>query len=245
MDKMIYLAMSGAKELMSRQAINNHNLANINTTGFKADLDAIQSVPVYGDGNPVTVFTQSASIGIDHSGGEIKYTGRNLDIAISGEGYMAVQDVSGNEGYTRAGDLRINAAGLLENGAGYPIMGNAGPIAIPPFEKLNIGADGTITIQPIGQSASTLAVIDRIKFIKPDTSELTKVESGIFHFNGEPPEADASVSLVSGSLESSNVNPVAAMVKMIEISRQYEMQVKMMKAVEDNDTAGERILSLN
>ncbi len=245
MDKMIYLAMSGAKELMSRQAINNHNLANINTTGFKADLDAIRSTPVYGDGNPVSVYAQSASIGINHAGGEVVYTGRDLDISVSDEGYIAVQDHSGMEAYTRAGDLRINSAGLLENGAGYPIIGNNGPIAIPPFEKLNIGNDGTISIQPIGQSINALAVIDRIKLVKPDTSHLSKTESGIFHIEGDSADSDASVSLVTKSLEASNVNAVQSLVNMIEISRQYEMQVKMMKTIEEIDSAGEKLLSLN
>lgn len=245
MDKMIYLAMSGAKELMNRQAINNHNLANINTTGFKADLDAIQSVSVYGPGNPVRVYAQGKPVGIDQSAGEIRYTGRDLDVALNGNGYIAVQDRDGTEGYTRGGELRVNSAGLLETAAGYPVMGNAGPIAIPPFQKIEIGSDGTISIQPAGQNVNTLAVVDRIKLVNPDPQALTKGKTGIFHIEGEAPEADAAVTLFTGSLESSNVNAVDSLVKMIEISRQYEMQVKFMKAAEENDAAAEKLLSVN
>ncbi|MCB1756333.1 MAG: flagellar basal-body rod protein FlgF [Gammaproteobacteria bacterium] len=244
MDKMVYLAMSGAKEVMLRQASNNHNLANVSTTGFKADLDSLESLPVYGPGHPARVYVQDQAVGADHSGGEIIYTGRELDIAVNGEGFIAVQDRDGSEGYTRAGDLRVNAQGLLENGAGYPVMGNGGPIAIPPFEKLEIASDGTISIQPLGQDANTLAVVDRIKLVKPLTEDLQKSTTGIFHSKGEAPEADASVTLVNGSLESSNVNPVEAMVKMIELSRQYEMQVKAMKSAEENDAAAAKLLQV-
>lgn len=244
MDNMIYLAMSGAKEAMTRQASNNHNLANANTTGFKADLDALKSMPVYGPGHPGRVYVQDVGAGADHSGGNIMHTGNDLDIAVNGEGLIAVQDRDGTEGYTRAGNLTINASGLLENGAGYPIMGNGGPIAIPPYQKLEIGSDGTISILPLGQDATTMAVIDRIKLVNPDTSTLAKSENGIFHTSGEEPEPDASVTVVSGSLEGSNVNPVESLVKMIEISRQFEMQVKMMKSAEDNDKSAAKLLQV-
>ncbi len=242
MDKMIYVAMNGAREVMFRQASNNHNLANINTTGFKADLDSVQSKPIYGPGYPGRVYVQSTSAGVDHSGGQIKHTGRELDIAINGDGFIAVQDRDGSEGYTRAGDLRINSAGLLESGAGYPVIGNSGPIAIPPSQKIEIGSDGTISIQPLGQTATTLAIVDRIKLVNPEPSELEKSETGIFHTTEKTAQADASVSVLSSSLEASNVNAVEALVKMIELSRQYEAQVKMMKSAEDNDAAAKKLL---
>jgi flagellar basal-body rod protein FlgF len=245
MDKMIFLAMSGAKEVMLRQASNNHNLANANTTGFKADLDAIKSKPVYGPGFAGRVYVQSESIGADHSGGKIMQTGRELDVSIMGAGFLAVQDRDGSEGYTRAGDMRVNALGILENGAGYPILGNGGPIAIPPYEKMEIGEDGTISIQPLGQDTNTLAVIDRIKLVKPDNLNIEKSRTGIFHTkDGEPAEADATVALSNGTLEGSNVNPVSSMVKMIELARQFEMQVKMMKTAEENDAASAKLLSV-
>ncbi len=245
MDKMIYLAMSGAKEVMLRQASNNHNLANLNTTGFKADLDSLISLPVYGPGHPGRVYVQDQNSGADHSGGEVIYTGRELDIAVQGEGLIAVQDQDGTEAYTRAGDLRVNAFGILENGAGYTVMGDGGPIAIPPFEKLEIGSDGTISIQPLGQDETTLAVVARIKLVNPPTGNLGKNANGLFYPPDRAAEADASVSLVTGSLETSNVNPAEAMAKMIELSRQYEMQVKMMKSAEDNDAAAAKLLQIS
>lgn len=246
MDKMIYLAMSGAKEAMIRQGVNNHNLANLNTTGFKADLDALKSLPVYGPGHPGRVYVQDSDSSADFSNGEIMYTGNELDIAINGDGFIAVQDHDGSEGYTRRGDLRVNAYGILENGAGDTILGNGGPIAIPPFEKLEIGSDGTVSIQPLGEDATTLAVIDRVKLVNPDHTALNKNKNGIFHLQGDETtaDADASIRLVSGSLESSNVNSVDALVNMIEISRQYEMQIKMMKTAEENDQAAAKLLKV-
>ena len=246
MDKMIFLAMSGAKEVMLRQGSNNHNLANLNTTGFKADLDNFVSLPVYGPGQPSRVYVQDTRAGVDFSTGMLQTTSRELDVAINGDGFIAIQDRDGAEGYTRAGDLRISSAGLLETGAGYPVMGNDGPIALPPFEKLEIGKDGTITILPTGQGAANLAIIDRIKLVKPDPAELEKSLTGVLRMqqDAEPPQADASVTLASGVLETSNVNAVEALVNMIELSRQFEMQVKMMKTAEDNDAAASKLLQL-
>lgn len=246
MDKMIYLAMGGAKEVMLRQATNSHNLANLSTNGFKADFDAMRSLPLYGPGQPSRVYSQAQSNGVDLSAGQMITTGRELDIAINGDGYIAVQDHDGSEAYTRTGDLHVNAAGLLETGAGYSVIGNdGGPIALSPFEKLEIGQDGTITIQPLGQSASSLAIVDRIKLVKLDSQQIEKTETGLLRQKEQTSaEPDASVALVSGVLEGSNVNPVEAMVTMIELSRQFEMQVKMMKSAEDNDTAATRLLQL-
>ncbi|HBR99175.1 MAG TPA: flagellar biosynthesis protein FlgF, partial [Gammaproteobacteria bacterium] len=222
-----------------------HNLANLNTTGFKADLDALQSEPVYGPGHPGRVYVQNLGAGADFTGGQIIHTGRELDIAVQGDGFIAIQDRDGSEGYTRAGDLRVNPNGILENGAGYPIMGNGGPIALPPFEKLEIGSDGTVSIQPVGQDANTLAVVDRIKLVNPPTNELKKNDNGIFHGANGPYEPDATIGVVNGSIEASNVNAIDAMVKMIELSRQYEMQVKMMKTAQDNDAAAVKLMRVS
>lgn len=242
---MIYTAMVGAKEVMLRQAANNHNLANVNTTGFRADLDAFSPQPVYGPGHPSRVLVQDQRVGVDFSPGSIITTGRDLDTAVKGSGFIAVQASDGGEAYTRAGDLRIGGAGVLETGAGHPVMGNDGPIAIPPYEKLEIGADGTISIKPLGQSAATLAVLDRIKLVNPPVTELHKGQDGLLRQNdGQLAPPDASVSLASGALESSNVNMVDALVTMIELSRQYEMNVKMMHAAEEEDSASASLLRL-
>ena len=246
MDDMLYVAMTGAKTTMLAQAINNNNLANINTTGFRADLASFQAVPIDALGYPTRVNVMVDKTQVDLTHGPVITTGRDLDVALKGEGLIAVQTQDGSEAYTRAGDLQINSAGILTTGAGFPVMGNSGPIAIPPYEKLEIGADGTISIQPIGQTPNTLAVIDRIKLVKAPTGTLEKTDEGLLRpITDEVLNPDATVSLQSGVLETSNVNGINALVNMIELSRQYERQIKLIKAAEDNDAAAAQLLSLN
>lgn len=243
MDRMLYLAMTGAKHSLQAQQHNNHNLANLNTPGFRADLDAMLSAPVNGPGHPSRVYAQETGIGSDFSQGPMMSTGRDLDVAINGEGWIAVQAPDGSEAYSRRGDLRINASGLLENGAGQLVLGNAGPIAIPPAQKLEIGVDGTISVIPLGQSANTLAVVDRIRLVKPDNAQLVKGEDGLFRQkNGAPAEPDAAVQLTSGTLEGSNVNSVDALVKMIDQARSYETYVKLIASAKQNDETSSRLL---
>jgi len=246
MDRMLYIAMTGARELMTSHAVNTNNLANASTTGFRADLESFSSIPVWGDGHPDRVYAAAEGMGVDFSGGSIQSTGRDLDVAIKGHGWIAVQAPDGSEAYTRAGDLRVDGFGILTTGAGYPVLGEGGPIAVPPNGKLDIGADGTITVQPLGQGINALAIVDRIKLVNPPNSALEKGEEGLMRMRGGGvAEADASVSLASGALESSNVNAVESMVRMIELARQFEMQVKMMKTAEDNDRSAAKLMSMS
>lgn len=245
MDRMLYVAMTGAKNTMMAQAINNNNLANINTTGFRADLASFQSIPVQGAGLPSRVNAVVAGTTVDLSSGPLISTGRNLDVAVKGDGLITVQGPDGNDAYTRAGDLQINGAGMLTTSAGFPVMGNSGPIAIPPNEKLEIGADGTISILPIGQTPNSLAVIDRIKLVKAPADQLIKTNDGLLQtVNGDRLAADGSVSLQSGVIESSNVNGIEALTNMIELSRHYDAQIKLLKTAEDNDAASAQLLRL-
>ncbi len=246
MDRMIYVAMSGAKETMLAQTTNSNNLANANTTGFRAELQQFRSMPLFGDGFPSRVYGMSEHPDTDFTPGPIVSTGRELDAAIKGEGWFAVQAKDGNEAYTRRGDLMLDANGLLTTGNGLPVMGDGGPVAIPPAEKIDIAADGTISIRPLGQAANELAVIDRIKMVNPPLPEMEKGTDGLFRQkNGEQAEADANIQLVTGALESSNVNIVNAMVDMIELSRRYEMEVKMMKTAEEVDDASASIMRMS
>ena len=246
MDRMLFLAMNGASQIMQAQATAANNLANVSTTGFKEDLAQFRSMPVFGLGMPSRVYAMTERPGVDLSAGAHNQTGRELDMAISGNGWFAVQGTDGNEAYTRAGDLHISSAGLLVNGAGHPIIGSSGaPIAIPPYEKIEIGADGTITIRPIGQQANVLAQVDRIKLVNPDPANLTKGADGLIHTeDGSVAPADASVQVVSGVLENSNVNAVDEMVRIIELARQYETQVKMMNAAKENETSSDRLIQM-
>ncbi len=246
MDRMLFVAMSGAKETMHAQAINTNNLANASTTGFRADFQTSMSQQVFGPGHASRVYASTENAGVDFSQGSVISTGRELDMAINGQGWFAVQTSDGGEAYTRAGDLRLDSLGRLTNGAGNMVLGNGGPISVPPHAKLEIGADGTITIQPLGQPVSTLAVVDRIKMVNPANDQLEKGADGLMHMrNGQRAEEDASVTVVSGSLESSNVNTVGSMVRMIELARQYETYIKLMSTAVKNDQAAASIMKMS
>jgi len=246
MDRMLYIAMTGARETMTSQAVNTNNLANASTTGFRADMESFLSKPVQGPGYPDRVYATIGGAGVDLSGGSVQSTGRELDVAVKGEGWIAVQAPNGSEAYTRAGDLQVDSFGVLTTGAGFPVLGEGGPIAVPPNGKLDIAQDGTITVQPLGQGVNALAIVDRIKLVNPSPSALTKGEDGLMRLRGGAlAQPDASVQIVSGALESSNVNAVESMVRMIELARQFETQVKMMKTAEDNDRAAAELMRMS
>lgn len=245
MDHVVYIAANGAETTMLAQAANSHNLANASTPGFRADLLSAQSAYLSGDGLTTRSYAGFDEIGVDFSQGTVNATGRDLDVAVSGPGWIAVEAEDGTTALSRRGDLRIDPLGQLVDGAGLQVMGNSGPIAIPPFSEIAIGADGTISIVPLGEDPNTLAVVDRIKLVNPDTAGLEKSQDGLIRVaDGLEAEADAAVTLISGSLESSNVDSVGAMVKMIELARQFEHHVKMMKIAEQLDQESAQLMSL-
>ena len=243
MNEMLYVAMTGAKQTEYAQAINSNNLANVSTTGFRADLHSFRAIPVEGPGVGSRVNAVIENSRTDTSQGSVINTGRDLDVAIQGRGYLAVLGPDGDEAYTRSGDLRINAGGLLTNGAGHLIVGDGGPVAIPPNTNLLIGSDGTISIQPLGQGPEAMAIVDRIRLVDMDESRLRKAGDGLLHLpKGEVAESSSQVRLTAGALEQSNVNIAKTLVNMIELSRQYEMQVNVMKtAKEDADAAAQML----
>ena len=245
MDKMLYVAMTGAQQAMRAQTAVSHNLANVTTTGFRADLTQFRAMPVFGPGMATRVFAMAERPGVDFAPGAAQTTGRPLDVAVSADGWIAVQSPNGTEGYTRAGDLRVTSGGLLETGAGHPVLGNGGPIAVPPYDKLEIGADGTISIKPLGQSGGTLVQLDRIKLVRPELDRLTKGEDGLMHASdGEELDPDASLRVTSGTLEGSNVNVVAGLVEMIQLARRYESQVRMMNVAKEGDESTAQLLRI-
>lgn len=246
MDHFVYIAASGARETMLAQAANTHNLANASTTGFRADLVTAESAYLSGAGHESRAFAGMKGRGVDFREGVINSTGRMLDVAVNGQGWMAVEAPDGSEAFTRRGDLRVNEFGQLLNGTGLSVLGKAGPVAIPPYSDISIGGDGTVSIVPLGEDPNTLVVVDRIKLVNPDQSLLVKSENGLVQMSGaEIALPDASVGLVSGALESSNVNSVEAMVQMIELARQFENQVKMMKTAEELDQSSAQLMKLN
>lgn len=245
MDRMVYVAMNGAQHTMLAQAVHTHNLANASTTGFRADLAAFQGLPGTGKELGSRAYAQPRSNGVDLAPGPLVTTGRELDVAVNGAGFIAVQAPDGSEAYTRAGDLHISGNGVLETGAGHPVLGNGGPIAIPPAEKLEIGADGTISIRPVGQSVSTLAVVDRIRLVNPPPETLEKGSDGLLRSkDGLSAAPDAKVQIATGTLEGSNVNAVDAMVNIIALAREFDMQVKLMRSAQENDAASTQIMRL-
>ncbi|WP_020157945.1 MULTISPECIES: flagellar basal-body rod protein FlgF [Methylobacter] len=245
MDKSLYIAMSGAKQTLLAQTTNANNLANTQTTGFKSDLEQFRSQPVFGAGFPTRVYAMTERPGTDLSAGAMQTTGRELDVAIEGEGWLAVQSASGKEAYTRAGDLRVTPEGMLQTGAGLPVLGQDGPIAIPPSQKLTIGKDGTLSIIPLGANASAMVELDRIKLVKPAPDNLEKQADGLLYIkDGTAPEASAEVSLVQGVLEGSNVNAIAAMVDMIELAKNFELQTKVMKNADDNAAVSAKLMQM-
>ncbi len=245
MDKMLYVAMSGSRQVMLKQATNSHNLANLNTTGFKADIDNFKAMPVYGPGQPVKVYAEDQRMGISHADGSIINTGMPLDIAVNGDGFIAVQDIDGSEAYTRNGNLEVSDQGMLVTSNGNPVLGEGGPITLTAFDNIQIGTDGTITVMPIGQAGGEIAVLDRIKLVNPDRNTVERNERGLFSTPEIEEPADANVTLATESLESSNVNAVNALVTMIELSRQFETQVKLMSAAKDNDIAAAQLLKIS
>ncbi len=246
MDKLIYVAMSGAREAMRAQATTSHNLANISTTGFRALRNVLDSAPIAGAGLPTRVNTVRQPELWNSRQGQAQATGRDLDVAIQGEGWLVVQDAEGNDAYTRNGNLRVNPNGILETSLGQPVRGNGGPISLPPYEKLFIGGDGQISIVPQGQTAETLVQVDRLRLVNPPATELVRSGDGLFNLrDGSTAAPDPSVRVASGQLESSNVNPAEALAEMIEMSRHYEMQVRAMNTADELDSASSRLIRMN
>ena len=243
MDRFLYVAMSGAKETMRAQTANNHNLANASTTGFRADLSAFQTRNVQGSGYASRAYATNTTTGWDASEGSLVSTGRDLDVGVQGAGWLAVQGSDGKEAYTRAGDLRVDANGMLMTGTGLPVMGDAGPLSVPPNASIQVASDGTVSIVPLGQGPETAATVGRIKLVNPDPASLTRGSDGLFRtVDGSDAPADANVKLASGVLESSNVNVADAMVNMIELARHFDLQVKAMRTAEENGAASAQLL---
>ncbi|MHA6205487.1 flagellar basal-body rod protein FlgF [Dyella soli] len=246
MDRSVYVAMTGATQIMRAQEAVSHNLANASTVGFKSELSAFQSVPVLGQGANSRINAVAQGIGQSGVQGSSITTGRPLDVAVRGAGWIAVQSPDGTEGYTRAGDLQLGPDGQLTDSRGNAVMGSSGAITIPASAEISIGTDGTISTVPLGQGPNSVTVLDRIRLVNPDPSQLTQGADGLMHMaGGSTADADSTVTVASGALEGSNVNPSAELVKMIALSRQYDMQVKSIKSSEDNADAANKLLSAN
>ncbi|MDE2366892.1 MAG: flagellar basal body rod protein FlgF [Betaproteobacteria bacterium] len=249
MDRMIYVAMTGAKHTLGQHAAISHNLANANTPGYRSEFAVLRAVPVHSDTLATRAFVVDSSGGADFRAGTVQETGRDLDVAVQGQGWIAVQLEDGSEAYTRNGDLHISANGLLQTRNGLNVQGDGGPISIPPNSIIAIARDGTVSVAPTsaGMSEPNIpAMIGRIKLVNPTDDQLTRGLDGLFRLaGGGEADADANVALIGGALEGSNVNVIEAMVDMISLSRQFEMHMKLLQNAEGNAQRASNLLSIN
>lgn len=245
MDRLIYTAMTGAKHALEQQATTSHNLANATTTGFRAQIDQFRAVPVQGAILPTRAFVVDSTTGSDFRAGAIQHTGRDLDVAVQGDGWIAVQAADGSEAYTRNGSLKLDENGVLLTRDGLTVMGDGGPLSIPSGRNIAMGKDGTISLVPDGSEATGLTTVGRMKLVNPPEADLVRGDDGLFRLkDGETAEVDPNVTLVSGALESSNVNVVDEMVNMISLARQFDMHMKVLQHAETNDSKATQLLSL-
>ncbi|SDG69771.1 flagellar basal-body rod protein FlgF [Vibrio xiamenensis] len=249
MDRALFLAMSGAKQNMQAMQLRANNLANVSTTGFRADLEHARSMQAYGEGLPSRVFSMTERPGHNFAQGSVITTGRDLDATIEGDGWISVMDKTGKEGLTRNGNFNIGPTGLLTSGNGNLVLGETGaPITLPiPISKVEIGHDGTISVVPMGAPADAMEIVDRIKLTRTPNQSLYKDANGLFRSKDPNAtyDADANVKLLTGALEGSNVNAVGEMTSLIDLQRQFEMQTKMMKTAEEMDKSSDTLLRMS
>ena len=246
MDRLIYTAMTGASHVLQQQAAVAQALSNTGTPGYRAAVNTFRAVPLVGDGLPTRAFVVDSTAGADFAPGALQQTGRELDVAVQGQGWIAVQAANGSEAYTRNGSLQISANGILQTRSGLAVAGDGGQIAIPPDTEITIARDGTISTVPSGPKPSQVVVVGRIKLVNPPLAQLVRGADGLFRTrDGVPAVADAAVMVASGGLESSNVNVVEAMVNMISLARQFDMQMKMLQSADSNARQAGTILNIS
>ncbi|SKA21388.1 flagellar basal-body rod protein FlgF [Lysobacter spongiicola DSM 21749] len=245
-DKAMYVAMTGASATMKAQASVSHNLANANTVGFQATLAGTVAAPVAGEGHGSRVAVSHRTLGVSAAPGAINATGNTLDVALDQERWLAVQTPGGETAYTRAGDLKLSPNGLLTTASGLSVLDQQGaPIAIPPHESLHIGGDGTISIVPLGEPEANIGEAGRLQVVAARTDELVRGDDGLMRLppGAEPLPPAAGKVLTAGALEQSNADPTASLVSMIQLSRQFEMQVRVLQSGDENAQASNSLLS--
>lgn len=245
MDRLIYTSMTGANHTLNQQATVAHNLANVATTGYRAENNAFRAVPIYGDGLPTRAFVVDSTTSADFTPGSLQTTGRDLDVAIQGAGWITVQLDNGEEAYTRNGSLQVSTTGILLTSNGHKVRGDRGIITVPPENRITIGVDGTVSAVPIFPQPNTVATVGRIKLVNPPEDQLIKGIDGLFRLkDGSVAQADAKIKLIEGTLENSNVNIVHEMVSMIALARQFDMQMKMLESAERNAQQASEVMVL-
>ena len=244
MDKLIYTAMTGAKHIFERQASIAHNLSNAVSTGYRAEEHRLRAVPVVSEALPTRAFVVDASVVNDFTPGPMQQTGRQLDVAIQGRGWIALAMPDGSEAYTRNGSLEVNVNGVLQTRNGIPVRGDGGPVSIPPDNEITVGKDGIVSLKPSSGAQNTVTQIGTLKLVNPPEADLVRGADGLFRLrDGSAAEIDPNVQVAAGFLEGSNVNVVDQMVSMISLARQFEMQTKLLGNAEQNDRAAAQLLT--
>lgn len=243
---MIYVAMTGAKHILGQQAAVAHNLANVSTNGYRAAASAFRAVPVQGDGLPTRTFVVDSTPGANFTPGALQSTGRDLDVAVQGPGWIAVQAADGSEAYTRNGSLQISSNGLLQTRNGLNVVGDGGPISIPPDSTITIAKEGTVSVISTVPPPKAVNAVGRIKLVNPDENQLVRGGDGLFRLaSGGSAQADPKVALASGALEGSNVNVVEEMISMISLARQFDLQMKLLSSADTNAQKASQILNIS
>ena len=246
MDRLIYTAMTGAKHILEQQATTSHNLANATTNGFRSQIDAFRAVPVVSEGLPTRTFVVDATVGTNFAAGTIHQTGNGLDAAVHGKGWFTVQLEDGTEAYTRSGNFKLNENGVLQTLSGISVMGDGGPISVPPDVEVSIGKDGTVSGVSTNTTPSIVTSLGRLKLVNPPEDTLVRGDDGFFRTkDGNPVENDDTVTVVGGAVEGSNVNVADAMVNMITLARNFEMHMNLLKNAESNAAKASQLLALS
>ncbi len=246
MDKLIYTAMSGAHQSMLAQAIYANNLANVDTPGFRADYANATAAMLKGGQYHSRALVSSDAAGSVFSPGVVSATDRDLDVSINGDGWFSVLDSSGQEAYTRSGNWSVEDSGALKTQTGYQIMGSAGPIVLPAHQKIEFAVDGQISVRPLGANPNALVQVDRLKLVNDETGDLVKGADGLFRpKNNNTLSLDPNIRVTAGALEGSNVNAIESLLSIVNLSRQFEMQMKEITQAADLDEASNRLLRLS
>ncbi len=245
MDRLVYTAMAGARSMLDRQATVANNLANASTVGFRADVSVYRSIPVQGAGLATRASVLESTPRTSFDNGPLIQTGRALDIAITGPGFIAVEAADGSEAYTRAGSFEVDPEGTLVTSTGQKVLGEGGPIAVPPDTAVSIGRDGTVSGVPTQPPLTGVNTLGRVKLVDPEETAIQKGSDGLFRMkDGGTAELDEKVAVTAGAVEGSNVNPAAAMIDMIAMARGFELQMKMISNGEENDKAATQLLNV-
>jgi flagellar basal-body rod protein FlgF len=243
---MIYVAMSGAKHILGQQATVAHNLANASTNGYRAAASAFRAVPVQGDGLATRTFVVDSTPGANFAPGVLQHTGRDLDVAVQGPGWIAVQASDGSEAYTRNGSLQVSSNGLLQTRNGLNVVGDGGPISVPPDSTITIAKEGMVSVVSTVPPPKSVNAVGRIKLVNPDENLMVRGGDGLFRLaNGGSADANPRVELAAGALEGSNVNVVEEMIRMISLARQFDLQMKLLSSADGNAQKASQILNIS